>query len=863
MVEDPAGNLILINAARLVLFDGVRSSIWKPARQYEKLKESFVGLGKVGDSITFAICEGPLANKYKLINGITDIEPLQLAAIPICASTQSPRSLLTSSSFYKANSNKIYGGKVSEDVPYYVHPLVLKNKLFVVNEDFAFSLQQRVVYRINSKTETIDSIPLPAGKWQAFLSSGSLILVNEKKQCYVVHSSTNRGGLVQAANLPVAALLKFENNLASFSDEYNDFIVADNNVYRVNEYNGKVVVELLLQLPEHVQVTAIRLNKDASILFAATLNAGLFIATKSVFQSYLFPANGKIDNIFYAHLRLDNGNILTKFGLIVPAGNSYTTRELKPFLNSISFYKNESGYVFESHHQTISKWTADATTKLKDIKINGTAAAFVHYKYNSLAFISSDTSFGMVDERDSLIQFSPFTNYGAFKGLSVNNDKIWIATDSGLVLAQPVASGMRYQLVYKQQNLKTIYADKKNYVWACVKGEGVFRYNPSGKVTKLPLDKNKSLHTVHNFYQDENGYFWLPTNNGLIQVWKNDLEEYEPGNSVFYYRHSIATGLPENEFNKDSNPYLNVSSNGELTFPSMLGIISFFPKNMIVAEPFYPVKVGDCMVDGKPVRVSNIILPHNFSKLQFTFSSPYFGPLENLLVYYRIPELDSGWQLLDISSALEINRLPFGNYTLQLRKYKGFGENKYDFFTTNIKVLKPWYLQMWFIFSVLFILLLVIYFVTKWIIRRKLEKSRLENLVIESELKSLRAQINPHFIQNIFNTLALQLRLEGVDKSVDSIAQLSAYIRNVLENSDITISTIEDELIFAENYLRMQQFIFPDLFMYKINVDEEVDTIGVFLPAMLLQPILENTIKHGFGNLQKGGEILITVGQRQ
>jgi hypothetical protein len=135
----------------------------------------------------------------------------------------------------------------------------------------------------------------------------------------------------------------------------------------------------------------------------------------------------------------------------------------------------------------------------------------------------------------------------------------------------------------------------------------------------------------------------------------------------------------------------------------------------------------------------------------------------------------------------------------------------------------------------------------------------LKRLVTENELKTLRAQINPHFIQNTFDFIATGMRNSDTETNVRNIKSLSNYMREVLYKSDKSVQSLEDELVFVEKYLHTQQMLFPGLFKYTVHVGEEVDTIGINLPTMLLQPIVENSIKHGFYGLKDGGEINITV----
>lgn len=121
----------------------------------------------------------------------------------------------------------------------------------------------------------------------------------------------------------------------------------------------------------------------------------------------------------------------------------------------------------------------------------------------------------------------------------------------------------------------------------------------------------------------------------------------------------------------------------------------------------------------------------------------------------------------------------------------------------------------------------------------------MEQIVLEQQLKALRAQINPHFLQNTFMFLSQTLQQQSIDRSVQIIAQLSSYLCSMLANSDKAVLTMEDELAFAEEYLAINKLIFHNIFSFTIDIGDEVDTYHIKVPSMLLQPLLENAIKHG------------------
>lgn len=142
------------------------------------------------------------------------------------------------------------------------------------------------------------------------------------------------------------------------------------------------------------------------------------------------------------------------------------------------------------------------------------------------------------------------------------------------------------------------------------------------------------------------------------------------------------------------------------------------------------------------------------------------------------------------------------------------------------------------------------------------ERKAIKALMTEQELKTLRAQLDPHMLQNTFEILTSRILHQSHDSTVSFIRQVSSYFGQVLQVSDKTILTLEEELAFTEEYLSLQKKISGDIFDYNITIDENIDTYGVDVPSMLFQPIIENSVKHGFTGCQgKKGRITITLEQ--
>ena len=140
--------------------------------------------------------------------------------------------------------------------------------------------------------------------------------------------------------------------------------------------------------------------------------------------------------------------------------------------------------------------------------------------------------------------------------------------------------------------------------------------------------------------------------------------------------------------------------------------------------------------------------------------------------------------------------------------------------------------------------------------RKLLLEGELRTAALKSELSALKAQLNPHFLYNIFNTISASVPPEN-EHTRDMIAELSDLFRYQLKASQVEKVTLREELDFVNKYLALEKERFQDRLKIEINVDEGI--MDEKIPPMLLQPLVENSIKHGLSSLIEGGEIAITI----
>jgi signal transduction histidine kinase len=121
-------------------------------------------------------------------------------------------------------------------------------------------------------------------------------------------------------------------------------------------------------------------------------------------------------------------------------------------------------------------------------------------------------------------------------------------------------------------------------------------------------------------------------------------------------------------------------------------------------------------------------------------------------------------------------------------------------------------------------------------------EEKLKTLAAQAELKALRAQINPHFLFNSLNTIA-SLIASDPSKAEESIERLAEIFRYALTASDKEFVTLKDELEFIESYLEIEKARFGE--RLQINRDIPPEIMTILIPSLVLQPLVENSIKHG------------------
>lgn len=357
--------------------------------------------------------------------------------------------------------------------------------------------------------------------------------------------------------------------------------------------------------------------------------------------------------------------------------------------------------------------------------------------------------------------------------------------------------------------------------------------------------------TCKSLFCNKQGEVWLGTNKGLNRLRYTFTDnEFNYSNTAF----GAADGLSGEQVN-------DIFIQNDTVYLATNGGISYLPAGMRLPVADITTFITRVTIDAKDTSVvASYNLPYDRNDITIEFSAV------DLTGYYPVFQYninDGNWLRLE-RNVLELRRLATGQSNIKIRAIKRDGTPSSQVAAINIYIRTPFWRS-----SIFWSLLSVALFITSIFILQKrsrqrqkvaVEKVMTEKKLSELEMQALKAQINPHFVFNCLNSIKgfiYDKDFEQADKYLDKFSEL---LRTTLDNSSSSIIALQDEISYLDNYLQLEKLRFDDKFDYFVQVDEAVDKKNTYVPAMLLQPYVENAIRHGIRHLQhRKGKISISI----
>lgn len=419
---------------------------------------------------------------------------------------------------------------------------------------------------------------------------------------------------------------------------------------------------------------------------------------------------------------------------------------------------------------------------------------------------------------------------------------------------------------FSENRLKKIVTTNDKKILVVTEYDDIYQIDPSTYHHFLKYShqqiKGKGIQTIIQ----TNEKVFVGTNKG-IEIFENDL----------HY-------LMDKEQGLDSYNYSAISAaQGNVFLGTREGLYKMTEYFENIVNDYTPnIRIFEIIINGQSIDKTNkyswfniherkLILNHNQNNIRIYFTdwNPKFPQKVNFR--YRLKR-DEKWSNVLTKIEIDLNYLEPGDYEVEM-EIENLSTGKKYYQTILFVHIKPSFFQTWTFYLLLSSLLILssffIYRYRLFVIRKRVqEKNRIllrqkedekvraeiekQKVILESKLaktrmQALRSQMNPHFIFNALNTLQFFILSQDRNKGLNYLAQFSKLVRETLENSINDYITLADELEYLKVYTSIENMRFEDRdirFVFQIN--DEIDSNEVFVPPMISQPFVENSILHAF-----------------
>jgi len=406
--------------------------------------------------------------------------------------------------------------------------------------------------------------------------------------------------------------------------------------------------------------------------------------------------------------------------------------------------------------------------------------------------------------------------------------------------------------------------DGSGYLWIGTAGYGIASfplYQGDFKINCYDYTKGLTSSNIYSLIFDNKNNLFVGTETGLDYLTLD--KERNPVDIKHYSKGEGFTGVETclNSVCRDAD--------GTIWFGTINGLSRYNPANRVKNDNEPITSINDVKLFYIPVsntiyknfvgdwnRITYLELPYNQNHLTFDFSAINFSNPDAVKYQWKLEGFDNEWSPVSKNHSISYSNLGAGDYTFMVKACNEDGVWNKQAVKLKFHISAPIWLKWWFILILIIIIISIVYYIFKRrekIITAKSEeeqkKLQLEKEVVELEQKALRLQMNPHFIFNALNSIQSQIGSNNDQTARYYLAKFAHLMRQILDNSRNATISLEVEINTLENYLLIEKFCNDNRFDYKIIVDPEIELDFVKIPPMLLQPFIENAIKHGIKNL--------------
>lgn len=625
-------------------------------------------------------------------------------------------------------------------------------------------------------------IPEPGGLIGISALNDSFISINTMTDAFLFNIETKKIEKVFSEGKKI-------NNVFQDSEENLWFTTLGNGVYRLDKN----------------RISNFSFGEDAKPVFCIRkIDSLIYIGSDNFNIFSLNPKKGKIERI-HINNQQGRGRVTTLFKIKpnnIVAGTDAGLFDIFPKLNK----RNKRGFAIKDAFGT------DDGTIIASTSYN--VSRIIPHKFDGLETIWKMRSTAIFQTNKTLY----IGTLNDLYTIDSKKDSTWLG---------------EFFPVFKNR-INSIVQSSDSILWIAINGDGIVGFKNNRIIHHINENNGLTSNICRNIYLTENA-IWVGTDKGLNRVVIKDT-----GYLVTQY--TTEDGLSSNGINA-------VLADGPHIYVGLQEGLNYFDENKISKKSMCKLYLNSIHVSGMefPYDTTDFVLPHSDNNIDFDYAGISFKAGRHITYFYRLIGLDSVWKTTPQTS-LNYPSLPSGVYKLQVRAVNTMGEPS-NLIEVHFSVAKNLFEKTWFR-----ILLLILIASLTWgsvsariktIRKKENEKSKIHQKITELEQMALKSQMNPHFIFNCLNSIQDYVMDKDTQGANEFISKFSKLIRLTLDNSSRTQVSLAEEINYIQTYLELEQKRFENKFIFEILLIGNIDKSEYYLPPMMLQPYIENAIRHG------------------
>jgi len=619
--------------------------------------------------------------------------------------------------------------------------------------------------------------------------------------------------------------------------------------YLKNYFKGEHKITKLLN---NHYITSLLKDRDGNI-WITTFGDGVYnIPYKDFYFNYLDNTNGLYSHSIFSICKdpksgtllvgqnggmlntIDSNQVVRQFNLDSTSGRNSILSILPYKDNEVLIGADNGLFVFNTLRQKATLLKPIKTLKDVDVGPNG-----------KIRIVSKDrviTDAYTIKAENALI-----TSIA-----SINDTAYYVGTNTGLLygtdsMRRLITPGTDVALHQSVKDLKWINGD----LWIGTSDQGIYVVKDNQVIKHLSTADTLVSDICQQLYYDGVGRLYVATNKGVSVI---DVKTKK-----------LIRNITSNDGLMSDDTRGVYYQEGILYIATSNGLSYFQDSNMPVDTIPPVIYLSNIKYGDSTFRADKEFFVHLYQRkasLEVEFGAIAYDLPELVEYQYNFSsDTSSGW-ITTMTNIVPFPNLQPDTYKLQIRarKYKSDWSKP---IAITVIILPRWYQEWWARGILILLSVALIFFVLRYIVRRikmaEKRKTEYNRRIAELEAKALTNQMNPHFIFNSLNSVQHLIMEKEEKQALNFLADFATLMRQMLNNSRKSYISLEEEIAFLTRYIELEKIRFADVFSYQFILDDELKDYTIYIPPMIIQPIVENAIKHGLAPKNGQGRLEIRL----